>query len=347
MPSSQEAFDPPADPGDTPLLAGKILEMLQLRSSDALPGWLAAKLAALYPPARSRVLRVCPGAAARHRSQPRYAVFSMEESLMHDAPHLVAIDALLVEAIREARPWCLVRSARSTRLLVTLAVAGEVRFVVELSGAFQAGDGTRIAAFASIASRYFERLIDAETDPLTRLFNRRAFQGQLDASLRRWVVGTRHWHFAVLDIDHFKRINDGFGHLYGDEILVRFAQLLRECFRASDMLYRFGGEEFVVLYGVGREEESDLPLERFRRAIEAYAFPGVGTVTVSAGHTRIPDATTPASTLIDRADRALYYAKSHGRNRVCSWDRLVAEGEIAVSATPRDVTLFDQGGAIS
>jgi len=143
----------------------------------------------------------------------------------------------------------------------------------------------------------------------------------------------------VLDIDHFKRINDAFGHLYGDEILVRFARLMRETFRATDLLYRFGGEEFVVIYGVDREDAGEAPLERFRVAIERHPFPG-GRVTVSAGHARIADS-TPISTLIDRADVALYYAKTHGRNQVCGWERLVKEGKLDSVAPRKDVTLFD------
>jgi diguanylate cyclase (GGDEF)-like protein len=338
---AQHAFDGPPGGGDAQVLADRILEMLQLRSSDMLAGWLARNLAALYKPSRARVLRVFPGAAARHRSVPRYAVFSMDESLVHEPASLVALDGLLVDAISAARPWCLVRNDAHSRLLVTLAAGGEARYVVELAGGFDAGDGARIAAFAGIASRYYERLVDAETDPLTRLNNRRAFQVQLDASLRRWTASGRQWHFAVLDIDHFKRINDEHGHLYGDEILVRFAQLLRETFRAGDLLYRFGGEEFVAVYGVENQEEGGAPLERFRAAVERHRFPGVDVVTVSAGHTRIPDATTPASALIDRADRALYHAKGHGRNRVCGWEHLVATGELEMLPPNRDVTLFD------
>ena len=338
----QHASGSPPGGGEIHLLADKILEMLQLRSSDALAGWLARKLAALYKPSRARVLRVFPGAAARHRNVPRYAVFSVDESLVHEPSHLVSLDGLLADAIREVRAWCLVRNDAHSRLLVTLAVAGEARYVVELTGGFDAGDGARISAFAAIASRYYERLVDAETDPLTRLNNRRAFQGQLDASLRRWVASGRQWHFAVLDIDHFKRINDELGHLYGDEILVRFSQLLRETFRAGDLLYRFGGEEFVAVYGVEHEEEARAPLERFRAAVERHPFPGVERVTVSAGHARIPDATTPVSTLIDRADRALYHAKAHGRNRVCGWEHLVATGELELAPPKRDVTLFDR-----
>jgi len=336
----QHPSDGSAGGGEPEVSAGNILEMLQLRSSDALAGWLARKLASLYTPSRARVLRVFPGAAARSRSVPRYAVFPVDDA--QEPPALVPLDGLLVDAIREARPWCLVRNDARSRLLVTLAVAGEARYVVELTGGFDAGDGTRLAAFAGIASRYYERLVDAETDPLTRLGNRRAFQGQLDASLRRWTSAGQLGHFAVLDIDHFKRINDELGHLYGDEILVRFSQLMRETFRAGDLLYRFGGEEFVAVYGVEHEEHGGLPLERFRAAVERHRFPGVRTVTVSAGHARIRDASTPAATLIDRADLALYYAKGHGRNRVCGWEELVAAGELEMVPANREVTLFDR-----
>ena len=146
----------------------------------------------------------------------------------------------------------------------------------------------------------------------------------------------------MLDLDHFKRVNDDFGHLYGDEILVHFANLMRTTFRSADQLYRFGGEEFVVIFGVEpRERGGEATLERFRRAVEAHRFPGVGKVTVSIGFARVADALTPAPILIDRADEALYYAKEHGRNRVCGWEALVAAGEVKPKPPPKaDVTLF-------
>lgn len=339
MESAQEGFGDEPGVGRGQIFAGDVLEMLQLRSSDAVPAWLAAELTGLYGASRARVLRVLPGAAARSRSAPRHALFSMEEPRAPDASRLVESDALLDTVIREARPWCLEHNTAGTRLLLTLSVAGRVRFVVEVRGMFDEGDGGRLAGLAAIATRYFERLIDAETDPLTQLFNRRAFQSQLDAGLRRGVMGERPWYFAVLDIDRFKRINDEFGHLYGDEILVRFARLMRESFRATDLMYRFGGEEFVVLYGVDREDAGQRPLERFRTEVERYPFPG-GRVTVSAGYARIGDI-TPVSTLIDRADVALYHAKTHGRNRVCGWEKLVETGELEAMQPKRDVTLFE------
>ena len=338
MASATEGFGGDPGAGEGQLFAGDMLEMLQLRSSDALPAWLGAQLTGLYGASRARVLRVLPGAAARSRSAPRHALFSMDEPRAPGASRLVESDPVLDAVIREARPWVLERGSGGTRLLLTLSVAGRVRFVVEVRGMFDEGDSGRLAALAAIATRYFERLIDAETDPLTQLFNRRAFQSQLDSSLRRGMMGERPWYFAVLDIDHFKRVNDEFGHLYGDEILVRFARLMRETFRATDLMYRFGGEEFVVLYGVDNEDAGETPLERFRTAVERYAFPG-GRVTASAGHARIGD-TTPVSMLIDRADVALYYAKTHGRNRVCGWEKLVAEGRLEAMAPKRDLTMF-------
>jgi diguanylate cyclase (GGDEF)-like protein len=335
------AFEGDDADGETELFAGKILEMIQVRGSDALPGWLASKFSSLYAPARGRVLRVFPGPAARSRTIPRYAVFSMDEPLLQDPPRLLSIDAVLVETIQQARPWTLTQASEGARLLVTLTAGGEVRYVVELVGQLTDAQVKRLAAFAAIASRYFDRLIDAETDPLTRLCNRRAFQAQLDTSLRRWTASGRPWFFAVLDIDHFKRINDDFGHLYGDEILVRFAQLMRQTFRAGDLLYRFGGEEFVAIYGVDEEAGAVQPLERFRKVVEQNAFPGVGQVSVSIGYTRIPDAATPTTTLIDRADHAMYFAKAQGRNRVCHWETLIAAGAIQLRPPAPDVTYFD------
>ena len=324
-------------------LPDKVLEMLQVRSSDALGPWLAAQLRSLHPSAHARVLRVFPGSVARSREMPRYAVFDVEEPAPHQPPHLVSLDGMVVEAIRKSRPWSMSASEGHTRLLFTLAANGEVRYVVEVNGDFDPGDARRWGLFASIASAYFARLVDGETDALTRLANRRAFQSQLEGGLRRWVSGGRPWFFAVLDIDHFKAINDQWGHLYGDEILVRFAQLLRETMRAGDLLFRFGGEEFVLIYGTDAEAGGAATLERFRRVVEEFKFPGVGEVTVSIGFTRIPETPMPASMLIERADQAMYYAKAAGRNRVHAWEQLLAEGKVAPAAARAvdfDVTLF-------
>ncbi len=319
-----------------------IESMLDVRSSDLLASWLSDRLGVRFPYARRRILRVFPGKAARVKSAKAEA-FAVLDPALHEPPVPTGVDKPLVEVIRSRAALSVtVLPGGGSRLLVALEAFGEVRYLVELSGEISfAGAETAISDFITIVAKYYERLVDAETDPLTRLSTRRVFHSHVDAGVRRWTGSGRPHYFAVVDIDHFKRINDGFGHLYGDEILVLFANLMRQTFRAGDLMYRFGGEEFVLIYGVEPGKGGGATLERFRAAVEGHKFPSVGRVTVSAGYTRISDAATPAAILIDRADQALYFAKENGRNRVCSWEDLVESGEISASrAANKDATLF-------
>jgi diguanylate cyclase (GGDEF)-like protein len=323
-------------------IEGDMLAMLDVAESDALPVWLGERLSAAMPGMRARVLRIYPAKAARIKGLGRYEAFSFTES-KDDKPVPVGMDAPLVSAIRNRRPLSIEQSETGSRLLAVFEAAGEVRYVLEMRGAPGGPEAPpQVFALASVARKYYERLVDGETDPLTRLASRRRFQSHIDAGIRMWTAPGRAYYFAMMDIDHFKRVNDTFGHLYGDEILVLFANLMRATFRSGDQLYRFGGEEFVLIYGVDPPEHGgEGTLERFRTAVERFDFPGVGKVTVSVGYTRIVDAQTPAATLIDRADQAVYYAKAHGRNRVCSWEELVAAGELTPPKTAQsDVTLF-------
>ena len=321
--------------------ARDIESMLDVRSSDELVTWFAERLGVRYPRARGRVLRVYPGKAARVKDSAGYADFAVSDPAVQGPPVAIEVDAPQVKAIRSPGVSLVPVEGGGACFMAPLAFGGEARYLVELEGEVPACGGEQLGQVGAIVAKYFERLVEAETDPLTRLGNRRAFQSHLEAGMKRWSAPERPHYFAVLDIDHFKRVNDGFGHLYGDEILVLFANLMRKTFRAGDLLYRFGGEEFVVVYGVEPDRSGEEALERFRAAVEAAPFPGIGRVTVSAGFTRIGDAATPASTLYDRADRALYYAKSHGRNRVCCWDALVEAGELArKDPANKDATLF-------
>ncbi|MXV13635.1 GGDEF domain-containing protein, partial [Xanthomonas sp. LMG 8992] len=110
-----------------------------------------------------------------------------------------------------------------------------------------------------------------------------------------------------VDIDHFKRVNDTFGHLYGDEVLLLVAQLMQRAFRQDDLLFRFGGEEFViVLRGVDRDTAVSL-FERFRLAVAEHVFPQVGQVTLSTGIVELTHGRL-LSEMLDEADKALYWA---------------------------------------
>ena len=143
---------------------------------------------------------------------------------------------------------------------------------------------------------------------------------------------------AVVDIDHFKQVNDRFGHLYGDEVLILLANILRTSFRSHDRVFRFGGEEFVVLLRSTTLATAHRVFNRFRLAVQEYAFPQVGNVTVSLGFV----STTRGSPveILGQADQALYYAKEHGRNQVCFYDDLIASGQLAAKVANDDVELF-------
>lgn len=139
--------------------------------------------------------------------------------------------------------------------------------------------------------------------------------------------GNGSFFMGEIDIDHFKSVNDRFGHLHGDEVLVILARILQSTFRKTDLIYRFGGEEFVVIVYVDDRGDAEMTFERLRRSIENHAFPRVGQVTISIGITEIRDTSIPVE-LLGHADQALYYAKTHGRNQVSFYEALVASNEI-------------------
>jgi diguanylate cyclase (GGDEF)-like protein len=134
-------------------------------------------------------------------------------------------------------------------------------------------------------------------------------------------------------------VNDRFGHLYGDEVLILIANLLQSSFRAQDRVFRFGGEEFVVLLRPTTLEHAHRIIDRFRSAVETHVFPQVGQVTVSVGFVSINAYDSPVVTL-GHADQALYYAKSHGRNQACHYEALVAGGLLQTVASNDTAEFF-------
>lgn len=121
---------------------------------------------------------------------------------------------------------------------------------------------------------------------------------------------------AVIDIDHFKAVNDTYGHLAGDVILKEFAQHLTVNLRPGDMVYRWGGEEFVLFLNLN-EEQSLTVLERLRMEIQQKVFTGGISITFSAGVIELKPGQTVLQAL-EHADRAMYYAKNNGRNQVAA-----------------------------
>jgi len=157
------------------------------------------------------------------------------------------------------------------------------------------------------------------TDYLTGVFNRRHFSELLSAEFRRSVRYKVPVSLAILDVDHFKDINDNFGHVAGDLVLSELAHLLRHSFRTTDSIARYGGEEFVVLLPHTQVDAAKLAVEKVLAALRALAIGALpkGALTFSADVACYPsDAVDSPETLITVADAALYKAKGAGRNRV-------------------------------
>jgi diguanylate cyclase (GGDEF)-like protein len=188
-------------------------------------------------------------------------------------------------------------------------------------------------------------LVDyGERDTLTGLLNRKTFESHFEKMRRRNGTAdpTRShepsW-LAMADIDTFKSINDSHGHLFGDEVLLIVSQILKRSFRGADQLFRFGGEEFLIVLDHASESGAQTALERFRAAVEAHAFPQIPRVTISLGYTLIRPHDVP-TLCAERADDALYFAKRNGRNKVCRYETLVTAGDLQPKANVTDIELF-------
>ncbi len=154
----------------------------------------------------------------------------------------------------------------------------------------------------------------ASTDLLTGAYNRYRFAQLFEIELQRVLRYGGALALIMFDVDHFKRINDRFGHAEGDTVLKEIAQLVRDLIRASDALVRWGGEEFMILVPHTGDEAADLA-EKLRAAVESHRFSHAPTVTASFGVSAYVPGDTQ-ETLCERTDQALYRAKNQGRNRV-------------------------------
>lgn len=159
-----------------------------------------------------------------------------------------------------------------------------------------------------------ERGREALTDVLTGITNRRGAQAELQTAVARCQRAGTPLSVALLDIDHFKQVNDLHGHAMGDVVIQAVAKALSAQARASDLVARWGGEEFIAVLPASREGALAF-CERARAAVSALSFPSLGRVTISAGVATHGDASS-AEELVQQADRWLYQAKSSGRDRV-------------------------------
>jgi diguanylate cyclase (GGDEF)-like protein len=162
------------------------------------------------------------------------------------------------------------------------------------------------------------------TDGLTGLMNRQHFLERLAQELERVSRYCSVLSLLMIDVDHFKNVNDTHGHLVGDHVLVQVGKVLRSCLRSSDLAARYGGEEFCILAANTDLEGAQTFAERIRQLVAQQQIPGSEgkpfSVTCSIGVAESGTEATEALELLARADEALYLAKQRGRNRVCAVD---------------------------
>ncbi len=349
----------------------QLAELTGFRDRDVLDTTLVAAIRDLLRPLQVAIYR-CVGEDSDQRwlVRARLGLHDLAASSdpqwteLHQLPVLNAFPARLL-ALRQQSPVVLPGPPRLT--VFPLTTNREVVGVLELQ-TDQPLDATARRMVGSILRIYrnFQTLLDySECDTLTGLLNRKTFDeaffkvagGQVAQAMpvvasidagddaadllaeRRAKYNAQPHFIAVIDIDHFKLVNDNYGHLIGDEVLLLLARLMRSVFRFYDRLYRFGGEEFVVLMRCGGDDEAGIACERLRKSVQAFAFPQVGSITVSVGYTRIKPGDTPSSAF-ERADRAVYWSKTHGRNQVFDHARLVSSGDLADDSKVGDVELF-------
>jgi diguanylate cyclase (GGDEF)-like protein len=302
-------------------------------------------------------------ALAPRLAHPVFALLALTlalNSLMHlaltdDAKQTTNLSLVIVGAA------CVITSMRWMALLIGVLLTG---WIVVFAGMANAGDWVHFGfmnflsvMLSIIVLRIRLRLLESNarslrtlelqaqqmeqlslTDPLTGLGNRRAFEATLRKEWERARRSGRPVAVLAIDIDHFKRYNDGYGHLAGDQCLVRVSTAMRTALRAIDTLGRFGGEEFVALLPESEAARALEAAERVRAAVEALALPHAATpgaamsavVTVSIGAAAaLPADRADPGELLAAADEALYRAKAGGRNRCVGVEAAVESGHPA------------------
>lgn len=219
-----------------------------------------------------------------------------------------------------------------SRMSIPLISFGQTLGILTLHSternAFRESDLQPLEAVADICAssiqnaHYVERIRKLSyLDGLTGIFNRRFFELRIMEEIeraRRCDVGMA---VVFADIDQFKKLNDEFGHLLGDEVLRQVSSLFHQQLRKIDVVCRYGGEEFAILLTNTNSQHAMAVAEKLRRLVEGWQFPGVPrTVTISVGVASFPDHGTTRDDLVHAADTALYAAKLAGRNKVCLTD---------------------------
>jgi diguanylate cyclase (GGDEF)-like protein len=315
---------------DCPLEA--VVQLAEQRDIDALDSTLFDILTNHLPDTRIRIYHLLG-------QQPDDPVKPSIVKVLDSQPAMVEKELRLNDedvqcCIADGNPVFAADNDRKPRCLFPIPSKSHVSAIVALSAECTDQHRNFLAPLIKIYASHAFLLNRNEHDSLTGLYNRFALDQKIqqiyasaNSSKRRSKDSHDEQCLALIDIDLFKKINDKYGHLNGDNVLVQFAQEMRRCFRDFDLLFRYGGEEFVAIFRDLNLQTAEFVLQRFRKRIERYKFPQVGKVTVSIGYTAL-DTSKSAADIICQADRALYYAKNNGRNMASCYETLEKSGKL-------------------
>jgi diguanylate cyclase (GGDEF)-like protein len=238
-------------------------------------------------------------------------------------------ETLIENDLGSAPRSCKLFAESASQMSIPLITFGQTLGVLALHSsernAFRKNEFQPLEAVADICAssiqnaHYVERIRKLSyLDGLTGIFNRRYFELRIQEEIERARRGGTGMALVIADIDQFKKLNDEFGHLLGDEVLRQVSSLFHQELRKIDVVCRYGGEEFAILLTNTNAQHAMGVAEKLRRVVEGWPFPGVPRrVTISAGVAAFPEHGSTRDELVHAADKALYAAKQAGRNLVC------------------------------
>lgn len=333
-----------------------VVEITQQRDQDSLVSCLVNALAECIENSSVSFYRIQSALETDTESHVYSIVSSQNDTNLTDSTHKP--EAVVAEVNQSQSENRIIEDKDSTgyRLYYPVSNKDRVMAVIEVvSPEITDSDKKLLRGMVKVYENFVDVINTSTHDTLTGLLNRRTFETSVNKMIsayykkleeefldhperRNFDESSPHW-LGVLDIDHFKNVNDTYGHIYGDEVLLLISQIMKGFFRKSDLIYRFGGEEFVIVLRPTKEKDAVNVFERLRERVAEYNFPQVGKVTVSIGFAQIKQNDYPI-TILDLADKALYYAKENGRNSIACYEKLISEGQLELEREENDIELF-------